>query len=190
MNSLTTTRLEAQRLKEIWLLFFMSGIALMILGVVSLSFSLTTTLATMMFFGLLLSAGAIFQIGSALWARQWRGFALHLLLGVVYLIVGIILLDQSPYFANGVTLLVAASLMVTGIFRITLAITSRVDHWTWVVLSGTVSLMLGVCIWRQWPISGMWVIGLFMGIEMANCGWDWVWLGLSARKTESATPRD
>lgn len=186
MDNLTDNPIESQKLKEIWLLFLISGVALMILGVMSLSFSLTTTLATIMLFGLLLSAGAVFQIGNALWARQWRGFVLHLLLGIVYLIVGVILLDQPLHAATGVTLLVAAGLMVTGVFRITLALASRVDHWIWVLLSGMVSLILGVSIWRQWPISGLWVIGLFMGIEMVSCGWDWVWLGLSARKLHTA----
>lgn len=187
MNSLPVNSIEVHKLKEIWLLFLTSGLALMVLGIVSLSFSLTATLGTVMLFGLLLSAGSIFQIGSALWARQWRGFVLHLLLGIVYLIVGIFLLDQPFHGAIGVTLLVAAGLMVTGMFRIALAITNRVDHWTWVMLSGSLSLILGISIWRQWPVSGLWVIGLFMGIEMVSCGWDWVWLGLSVRKLHSDT---
>jgi len=182
MNRLNANSSEALKLQEIWVLFLTSGIALIVLGLLLLSFSLTSTLATILQFGLLLAVGAVVQIGSALWAWRWRGFILHLLLGIVYLIVGIFLLDQPHHATAGVTLLVAASLMVTGIFRITLAMTNRVDHGIWVLISGTISLMLGISIWRQWPLSGLWIIGLFMGIELLSCGCDWVWLGLSTRK--------
>src|SRR5262245_60757608 len=82
MNRLAVKASDAVKLKEIWLLFLTSGIAMIVLGTLSLSFSLTSTLATILLFGLLLAAGSIFQIGSALWARHWRGFVLHLLLGI------------------------------------------------------------------------------------------------------------
>jgi uncharacterized membrane protein HdeD (DUF308 family) len=42
------------------------------------------------------------------------------------------------------------------------------------LLNGVISVVLGVAIWKQWPLSGLWVIGLFVGIEM---------LGLAVRST-------
>jgi uncharacterized membrane protein HdeD (DUF308 family) len=40
---------------------------------------------------------------------------------------------------------------------------------------------MGILIWRQWPLSGIWVIGLFVGIEMIFNGWTLVMLGLTAK---------
>jgi uncharacterized membrane protein HdeD (DUF308 family) len=85
--------------------------------------------------------------------------------------------------ALGLTLLVAAGLLVGGILRIVLSVVERFDGWGWVLLNGLVSILLGTAIWRQWPLSGLWVIGLFVGIEMLLGGLSWVMLGLAVRST-------
>jgi uncharacterized membrane protein HdeD (DUF308 family) len=37
-------------------------------------------------------------------------------------------------------------------------------------------------IWKQWPEASLWVIGLFIGIDLIFTGWTWVMLALSVRK--------
>jgi uncharacterized membrane protein HdeD (DUF308 family) len=106
-----------------------------------------------------------------------------LLAGVLYLIVGVFMIDNPVETAVGVTLLVAAGLLVGGILRIVLSLVERFDGWGWALLNGIVSLLLGAAIWRQWPLSGLWVIGLFMGIEMLFSGLSWMMLGLGLRST-------
>jgi uncharacterized membrane protein HdeD (DUF308 family) len=51
-----------------------------------------------------------------------------------------------------------------------------------VLLNGVVTLLLGVLIWRQWPLSGLYVIGLFLGINLVVSGASYVSLGLAARR--------
>jgi uncharacterized membrane protein HdeD (DUF308 family) len=68
--------------------------------------------------------------------------------------------------------------------RIVLSLLERFEGWGWVLLNGVISLILGVGIWRQWPVSGFWVIGLFLGIEMVLSGWSWIMLGLAARSIQ------
>jgi uncharacterized membrane protein HdeD (DUF308 family) len=82
----------------------------------------------------------------------------------------------------GVTLLVALGLLAGGILRIVVSVIERFDGWGWMLLSGVVSFFLGAAIWRQWPLSGLWVIGLFVGIEMLASGLSWVMLGLAVRR--------
>jgi uncharacterized membrane protein HdeD (DUF308 family) len=81
------------------------------------------------------------------------------------------------------TLLVAIGLLAGGILRIILSVVERFDGWGWMLLNGVVSLLLGLAIWRQWPLSGLWVVGLFVGIEMLCSGLSWVMLGLALRST-------
>jgi len=50
-----------------------------------------------------------------------------------------------------------------------------------VFMNGIVSVLLGAAIWRQWPLSGLWVIGLFVGIEMLFSGLSWIMLAVAAR---------
>jgi uncharacterized membrane protein HdeD (DUF308 family) len=174
-------------LREIWAFLVGLGAALMVLGVVAISSSFIATLATILVFGLLLVLGSLFQIVAALWGRSWRGGFLHLVAGVLYLIVGVFLIDQPIEAALGVTLLIAIGLLVNGILRIIMPISERFDGWGWMLLSGVLSVALGVAIWRQWPLSGLWVIGLFVGIEMLASGLSWVMFGLSVRSQPKTT---
>src|SRR5262245_57370536 len=159
------------------------GIALMILGTVAIGSSLIATLATVLVFGILLLLGGLFQVVTAFWGRSWRGFFLQLLAGVLYLIVGVFMIDNPVETAVGVTLLVAAGLLVGGILRTVLSLVERFDGWGWALLNGVVSMALGAAIWRQWPLPGLRFIGLFVGIEMLFSGVSWMMLGLGLRST-------
>jgi len=50
-----------------------------------------------------------------------------------------------------------------------------------VALNGGVTLLLGIIINRQLPEAALWVIGLFIGIEILLNGWAWVMLALGLR---------
>ena len=78
-------------------------------------------------------------------------------------------------------MVVAAFLVVAGLFRIVAALSLRLPNWGWQLLRGFVTLLLGVLIYRAWPFSGLWVIGLFVGIEMIFYGWAWIMLALEVR---------
>jgi uncharacterized membrane protein HdeD (DUF308 family) len=173
-------------LREVWVFLVGMGIALMILGVAAIGSSLIATFATVLVFGILMLLGAIFQIVTALWGRNWRGFFLHLLAGALYLIAGLFLIENPLEAALSLTFLIAVCLLVGGSMRIILSVVERFPGWGWVALNGAISVVLGVGIWRQWPLSGLWVIGLFVGIEMLFSGLSWVMLGLAARSTSKA----
>jgi len=175
-----------ESLREVWPFLMGMGIALMIVGAVAIGASFIATLTTVLVFGILLLLGAILQVVTALWGRSWKGFILHLLAGALYLIAGVFMIQNPVEAAVGLTLLVAASLAVGGTLRIVLSVLERFDGWGWALLNGIVSLLLGAAIWRQWPLSGLWVIGLFVGIEMVLSGLSWVMLGLAVRSAPGA----
>ncbi len=47
--------------------------------------------------------------------------------------------------------------------------------------NGLITFILGVMIYFGWPLSGLWVIGLFIGVYLILAGWSWLILSLSAR---------
>ena len=53
--------------------------------------------------------------------------------------------------------------------------------WPLCLLSGVVSLALGVMIISHWPVSGMWVIGLFVAVELIMNGFSEITLALAAK---------
>jgi uncharacterized membrane protein HdeD (DUF308 family) len=157
------------------------GIALIVLGFAAIGSSFMATLATILVFGVMLLVGSVFQFVTAFWARRWRGFFLHMIAGVLYLIAGLFMVQDPLQAALGLTILVAVCLLVGGIMRIVMSVFERFEGWGWVFLNGLISTLLGAAIWRQWPLSGLWVIGLFVGIEMLFSGMSWLMLGLALR---------
>jgi uncharacterized membrane protein HdeD (DUF308 family) len=113
--------------------------------------------------------------------RNLRGFALHLLAAALYSIVGLFMLEDPIRAATVLTLLLTASFFVGGVLRIIFSLTVRFPAWGWVLFQGVVDLILGVLIWNGWPESSLWVIGMFVGIDLLLHGWSWVILALTVR---------
>jgi uncharacterized membrane protein HdeD (DUF308 family) len=163
-----------------WLLAL--GILMIILGVVAMAAPVVATIAIQVMLGWLLVISGIAEGIHAFMVKEWRGFLLELLSAVLYLGVGLLLLVDPLKGAVALTLILAVFLLVEGIFKIITALRVR-DHrgWGWLLASGIVSVVLGVMIWAQWPASGLWVIGLLVGIQLLFTGWSLVMLALVAR---------
>jgi len=169
-----------------WGLFLLLGIVLIVLGMIGISASALFTLASVVFFGWLFVISGVGVVVHAFCVNRWSGFFLQLLSGLLYLIVGWILVARPGLGALTLTLVFAISLVVQGAFRIGAAVSTRMDGWGLLLLSGIVTLVLGLMIWNEWPLSGLWVIGLFVGIELLFYGWWIVSLAFSARRLAAA----
>jgi uncharacterized membrane protein HdeD (DUF308 family) len=162
--------------------FMALGILLIIVGSLAIVYDVAATLLSVLFFGwLLIVMGAIEAIQS-FWQPRWGGFFLHLLVGILAVVVGFHLLTSPAAGALVLTFVMAVYFMVIGIIRIITALAMRFPSWGWVLLSGIISFIMGVLIRQQWPYSGLWVIGLFIGIDMIFSGWSYVMLSLAAKK--------
>jgi len=170
-----------EMLRRNWGWFLVLGIILILIGMVAISASFIATLATVVVLGCLALFGAGAQLVAAVLSRRWNGFFLHLLIGLLYLVIGFLIIQHPVGAAAGLTLLLAVSFMVGGLFRIIFALTERPYHWGWVLLNGIITLVLGVMIWRHWPGDALWVIGLFIGIDMLFNGWSLAMLGIAAK---------
>jgi uncharacterized membrane protein HdeD (DUF308 family) len=129
----------------------------------------------------------VLSAAHAFWRKQWRGFFLDLVTGVLYAVAGFLMVAEPLAAAASLTLLIAMLLLIGGIFRIVVALSGHLDHWGWVLLNGVITAALGVMIWRQWPSSALWVIGMFIGIEMIFYGWSLVMLSLIAKGAVSTS---
>ena len=174
------TDLEEFRRNATW--FLVLGVILVILGFIAVGRSVSVTLASMYFFGWLLVIGGVVEAVQAFWQRQWGGLFFNLLSGVLYVVVGFMVLGNPEAGAVALTLLIALFFLIAGAFRIIVALTMRFPEWHWLLLNGAITLLLGLLIWKQWPSSALWVIGLFIGIDLIFTGTAWVMLSLAARR--------
>ena len=179
-------RHELDALRGNWFWFVLLGVGLLVLGMVALGAVGVAALAAAMVIGilLLLSGGA--EVIGAFWCRGWSGFFLHLLSGVLSIVVGLLFIRAPLNALAALTLLIACFLLVNGIFKIVAAVSYRFAAWGWSLASGVIDVVLGVMIWLEWPESALWVIGLFVGINLVFRGMNWIALGLALRAAPTA----
>jgi uncharacterized membrane protein HdeD (DUF308 family) len=179
-------RHELLAIRGQWAWLLALGIVLVVVGTLAIGVPLVATLATALTIGVLLLLGGIAQLLGAFWTRDWSGFFLMLLMGVLYIVLGLLFVRQPVEAAEALTLLLACTLMVSGAFRIVGSLMHRFPQWGWIFFSGVLNLALGIMIWLQWPFSGFWVIGLFVGIDMLFSGWTWIMLALRLKNLPAA----
>lgn len=168
-------------LRDNWGWFLALGVTFIALGLLAIGSSTLVTTVSMIFLGSLLLFGGIIQTGYTFSIRKWSGFFLSLLSGILYGVVGFLMIIHPTASALSLTLILAAFYVVGGLFRIVGAASMRFEHWGWALASGVIKFMLGLLIWMGWPDTGLWVIGLFVGIDMIFYGWFWVLLSLTSR---------
>jgi uncharacterized membrane protein HdeD (DUF308 family) len=170
------------------LAFTLLGILMVAMGMFAIGWSCLTTLSVMAVwvFGFMLLGGGIAEILSVFAAGRTRSRLMHLLVGVLYVLVGFMFISEPKDSAVRLTLIFAIFLMVAGAFRIVFAISEQFPGRGSVLISGLLTLTLGILVYRQWPVSGLWAIGLFMGVEMLTNGWALIMLSLGLRRMPPA----
>lgn len=174
-----------QELHRHWLRFLLLGLLLVLLGTVGIIASGLLTLASVLLFGWLLLIGGVAVAVHALWTRRWDGFFVQLAFGVLNAVVGWVMVRHPDVAALTLTLILGVSLVVQGAFRVIASLAVPTDGRGWLLVSGVASLALGIMIWSEWPVSGIWVIGLFVGIDLLLYGWWLMALALSLRRLPS-----
>ncbi|MCC5015549.1 MULTISPECIES: HdeD family acid-resistance protein [Legionella] len=164
-----------------WLLAL--GILFVILGCIGLGMVVGLTLASMIFLGALLIVAGVTQIIDVFKCKHWKGVVWHALIAVLYLIGGCLIIYDPILASTLITAMLASVLIIIGISRIFMALMLKGSAgWGWLLLAGLIAIALGVMILAHWPISGLWVIGLFIAIEMIVDGWTYIFLALSIKR--------
>jgi uncharacterized membrane protein HdeD (DUF308 family) len=165
-----------------WGWLFGLGILLLILGCIGLGMDIMLTIVSMYFFGALLLVSGLSHFADAFKYKQWKGAIWQILIAILYMIAaGIVLYD--PLLASTIiTALLAWALIIIGVVRIAMSFSVRDTRgWGWILFAGLISMLLGVLILLQWPVSGLWVIGMFIAIDMIVSGWTYIFIAMALR---------
>jgi uncharacterized membrane protein HdeD (DUF308 family) len=168
-----------------WLLFM--GIALVILGTIGLYMSGMLTLASVLYFGVLILAGGVLMLIDAFQAEGWKAKIWEILIALIYVAAGIMMIANPGASAIWFTMFIAAFLLASGVSRIIMGFQLRkeVSGWILTVIGGIASIILALMIFSEWPVSGIWVIGLFVAIELILQGISMISIAMAAKASSN-----
>jgi len=149
-----------------WGWFLALGILLTILGAACIVYDVAATFTTVLVFGWLLLIGGVFALVQALTIGSWGGFFLYLLTALFRGFTGYLLIRNPVIGAESLTLLLGSFFIVGGLFRAIGSGMAKFPNWGWAVFSGIVSVVLGIMVIWQWPVTGIWFIGFAVGVDL------------------------
>jgi uncharacterized membrane protein HdeD (DUF308 family) len=131
---------------------------------------------------LLMLSGAVHLV-FAWHTRTAGGMIWELLLGILYIFVGVYALLHPVAGLASLTLVLAWYLFVEGVLELIMGFRLRpMPGSGWLLFDGAITLVLAILIWRSWPSSTEWVIGTLVGISMLFGGTARLSLSMAARR--------
>jgi len=164
----------------------MWGVITMILGIICMSIPLVVGSSVALIIGIVVLIAGI--------SRLWWGFkatgserVFLLVVGVLTTLCGVVMLANPMFTAGVLTILLAIYFIADGIFEIMGSFSMRPEQgWGWLLFAGIISLILGIMIWKQYPLSGLVAIGVLLGIKLIFAGLLMITVGTTARSLGKA----
>ncbi len=162
------------------------GLLMILAGAVGLYLAVAVTLMTVLLYGGMIMAGGFLSLAHSFQAKEekWQGRLMQVLLALLYIGAGVIIFINPTAASAALTLVLGAMFLTIGVVRLANGFKCRSNGWKWLlpVVTGLVDVLFAVIIAVSWPISGLWVIGLFVSIELMMYGWSLTFTALAVRK--------
>jgi uncharacterized membrane protein HdeD (DUF308 family) len=170
------------RLGDRWGMIAAFGVIMLLLGLVALGLVVSATIASVLVIGAFMIATGILEIVLGFSAQTWGRFFIWIVAGLLYVAAGVVAISQPLLAASIFTLMLGAGLLATGIVRIVLAFQLPPEESKWLVLiSGVITLLVGLAIIEGWPNNSFFILGIFLAIDLMFYGVGWISFGLALR---------
>jgi uncharacterized membrane protein HdeD (DUF308 family) len=163
------------------------GVLAIILGLLTIATPALAGTSVLIILGVFVLAAGIVRIiwafGSGTVGRGLIMFAI----GLLTALCGLSLI-VNPLFASGLlSIFLAVYLIVDGLVEIVAGFKRKPGSgWGWLLVGGIVSILLGVMLWKQFPLSGIWAIGVLLGIKLCFIGLIMITAGSTVRQLSKA----
>jgi uncharacterized membrane protein HdeD (DUF308 family) len=159
------------------------GVLLIVLGIIAIATPAVAGKTVVMVIGVVLLVGGVVQIISGLRTEGWSSKLPPLILGIIAAFCGLGLLGEPWIGMKFIALLLAIFFVMGGIWKIIVSFSYRpASGWLLMLASGVIALVLGLLIWRQWPVSGLWAVGILVGVDLLTTGVSMVVLASTLRR--------
>jgi uncharacterized membrane protein HdeD (DUF308 family) len=157
---------EMPRSSAMWGGAFVLGLLMMVFGLLLLGVTELTSLASIIFLGIMLAASGVVEIVQGIRGRRAGAPVQYLLGGILSLVVGVLIAARPGAGLVAATLLLIGYFFISGIFRAVTSIFDRYPQWGFDFFYGLCAIALGVILVASWPGSAMWLVGALVGLEI------------------------
>ena len=158
-----------------------AGVLIMLMGLFAMASPLIAGVSIALVVGALFIIGGIAQL---VFAFKTGTGVLSIILGVLTVIAGGYMVSNPGVALAALTIFLAAYLIASGIIESVMAFQAKpASGWGWALFSAVLSVLLGIMIWSQFPVSGAWAIGLLLGVKLFFSGLTLLMFGIAARNT-------
>jgi membrane protein HdeD len=160
------------------------GIVFIALGLAAVLAPAVAGSALMIVIGFILLVAGIVAVVRELKAEASKEKTMGLILGVITALAGIAVIGHPLFGLAFLTLLLVGYFVAEGVWKIVVSFRYKpAAGWKWLLVSGVLSLILGLLIWNQWPVSGMWAVGVLVGVNLLGTGLALVTLASTLNKS-------
>ena len=178
-HSFDGSSFEPLRAKRGWIVAL--GVIYLLAGIVALSSVALATVVSVFIVGIAMLVAGVAEVINAFQMKSWSKFLLWVLLGSLYVAAGILAFENPLLTAKALTLLLSLSLLASGITKIILAFSMKVGSSWLVFLSGLITVIVGAVILAHWPVESLYVLGIFLGVDLVVTGAGWISIGLGLK---------
>jgi uncharacterized membrane protein HdeD (DUF308 family) len=182
-SPLAESNAQIIRITSNWYWYIVAGIVFLIGGFIGISkpviasFTVETMIAIFFIVGGLLQAFQLFR------ATKNSSFIWSLLLGLLFIILGVVLLRNPIAGLFSLTIIAATLIGASGIVKLIYAFKLRpLNGWLWMLISGIISITLAFIIFTNIMASAAITLGILLSVELISSGIWMLLIGFSFRK--------
>ncbi|MCA1458951.1 HdeD family acid-resistance protein [Bradyrhizobium sp. BRP22] len=167
-----------------WRRIFALGITYLVTGFVAVGSVALKTAASVLVVGVMMMIAGLAELINAFQVETWGRFFLWAPLGALYIVAGFVTFENPALAAALLTLIFGGSLVASGIMRVILAFrTKRQTARFWLAASGVITLLVGLLVLARWPINSVYILGLFLGLDLIVAGASWIGISFGLRRS-------
>jgi len=147
------------------------GVVTIILGILAILAPSLTGFSIAVLLGVLVLVAGVLRLIWAFRAGSVGRGILGFVLGILTILAGIILLTNPVFLSGMLTILLVIYFIADGIAELVAGLRAgAVPGRGWLIFAGIVSILLGILLWSQFPFSGVWALGILVGIKLVLIG--------------------
>ncbi|WP_395447381.1 HdeD family acid-resistance protein [Aminobacter sp. UC22_36] len=166
-----------------WGWFVALGVLVLALGIIAAGNLMIGAAASVLIVGTMMIVAGVIEIFHAFGVKSWGSFFWWLLSGILYVVAGYLAFANPLLTTAVLTLLLAVSLIASGLLRVWIGFTSKgLQGWGWVVAAGIITVLAGLVIAMGWPTNSLKILGIFLAVDLIFQGITYIAFGFGLRK--------